>query len=171
MEGKIKILNPRTGISVELEINLYNYNLNNERSIFESSTYANNALDYFLKTASASYHENKLRGIFEIFYSNKYIGYFSFYFSNIDFNRRGYEKEIQTFINLDYFAIDKSYQRQKIGNAVLGYIIKNFSQLSKMYNCISGIILTPLNVQVAKFYEDFGFIEMTDTSQYILIFE
>lgn len=73
-------------------------------------------------------------------------------------------------MNIDYFAISQTYQRQKIGTAVFTYIINNISQLSKKYNCISGIILTPLNQDIAKFYKHFGFKEIESTNEYILIF-
>lgn len=170
MEGKLKITNPNTNTSLDLEIHLYNSNLINERNTFKSSNSSYSQLDYFIKNSSSLCHENKFRGIFEIFYNNEYIGFFSFYFQNINFNRRGYENEIQTFVNIDYFAISQTYQRQKIGTAVFTYIINNISQLSKKYNCISGIILTPLNQDIAKFYKHFGFKEIESTDEYILIF-
>ncbi|MGL4910630.1 MAG: GNAT family N-acetyltransferase [Cetobacterium sp.] len=170
MEGNIKITNPNTNTSLDLEIRLYNSKLTNERNKFKSSNSSHSQLDYFIKYSSSLYHENKFRGIFEIFYNNEYIGFFSFHFQNISFNRRGYENEIQTFVNIDYFAINKNYQRQKIGTAVFTYIINNISQLSKKYNCISGIVLTPLNQDIAKFYEYFGFKERDSAEEYILIF-
>lgn len=80
MEGKIKITNPNTNTSLDLEIHLYNSNLINERNTFKSSNSSYSQLDYFIKNSSSLCHENKFRGILKFFIITSILVFFLFIF-------------------------------------------------------------------------------------------
>lgn len=102
---------------------------------------------------------------YQIFYEDKVIGYYMITFSHIRIEDcpeaiSDYTSGLSDFlysIEIKYLAIDKRYQKRKIGTYVLSSVVKNIRECTQVFPI--RLITIDARVDLVKWYERMGFVQ------------
>jgi ribosomal protein S18 acetylase RimI-like enzyme len=78
------------------------------------------------------------------------------------------EKDV---LELKYLAVDKKYQRQGVGEAVLVHVIRGAKEAAEIHSAVHGLMLYAINDKAKRWYlnRGFGFEEIGPNTPYLFL--